>query len=207
MKRAISLAGCALVVSLAAAAASAGEAPTLRGAYGFAGTAACHADGASLSPTFALDGVAFFDHDGTGTVKGTAIVIEAPPRPGPARSASPAVSPDAASDTFSFSFTYRVSPEGGFAAEMVPGTFSGTFTPGQGTSPVAQSHALDRLPTLSGSLSWDGKTLMAGRPSPEAATLAHASGCQLYDLHLAKRRMFGPWGRIGAIALSSTSVG
>ncbi len=207
MKRAICLSACALVGSLAAAAASAGEAPTLRGAYGFSGTAACHADGASLSPTFALDGIAIFDRDGTGTVKGTAIVIDALPQTGTARSASPAVSADAVFDTFSFPFTYRVSPEGGFDAEMVPGSFSGTFAPGKGTSPVTQSYTIDWLPTLSGLLSWDGKTLMAGCPSPDAATLTHASGCHFYDLRLAKRRMFGPWGRIGAIVVSSTSLG
>ena len=110
----------------------------------------------NFSRSFSVEGIRTFNGDGTGTVKATAVGITVRPTPGP--NGFPHFPPSANSADFSFSFTYTVNGDGSWTSDMVPATFSETFTAGPRTG---QTATVDALPQLTGMISQDGKTLIA----------------------------------------------
>src|ERR1700757_2468053 len=74
---------------------------------------------ASYNRSFTVEGIRTFNGDGTGTVKGTAVGVADRPTPGP--DGFPHFPPSADSVEFSFSFTYTVDGNGGWAGKLVAG--------------------------------------------------------------------------------------
>jgi len=171
----------------------------IKGSYGFTGTAACLVapgnsggnpgndppgpagfnsslqplnNGSSFSHSFSVEGIRTFNGNGTGTVKGTAVNITVRPTPGPTP-AIPAFPASASSADFSFSFTYTVNGDGSWTSSMVPGSYSETFSAGPRTG---QTATVDAIPSVTGMISQDGKTLIAAHTAPEVETKTYSNG-------------------------------
>jgi hypothetical protein len=176
--------------------------PSLQGAFGFTGTAACLvAPGSSTSPTnptpgtalpnsgfdsslqpidgksfsrsFSVEGIRTFHGDGTGTVRGTGVTVAVPPTPGPAGSGYPTFSPSASLEKFSYQFTYTVNADGSWTADTVPGTYNGSFLTGPRTG---QTYTVENFPTFSGLISADGQTLTAAHLTTTVETNVFSNG-------------------------------
>jgi hypothetical protein len=134
-------------------------------------------DGHVFSYSNAVEGIRTFNGDGTGTVKGTEIGITVPPTPGPAGT-YPAFPPSASTEVFTLKFTYTVDDSGGWTADMVPGSFSGTNVRGGRTG---QTFTIDKQATLTGLIAQDGNTLTAADVDPAGhsvtvETVSHSNG-------------------------------
>src|SRR5215475_9237959 len=120
------------VFVVAWAATAAADPPTLKGEYGFTGSAACLATAApgpgfnpnftptdgSFGQSFTSEGIRTFNGDGTGTVTGSSMGITIP-----------ANVHSAGSDDFSFSFTYTVNDDGSWTSDVI-GVETGTIKTG-----------------------------------------------------------------------------
>jgi hypothetical protein len=126
---------------------------------------------ASFNHSFSVEGIRTFNGDGTGTVKGTAVGVDNRPTPGP--NGYPHFPPSAGSSDFSFSFTYTVDGNGGWTATMVPGSYTETFTNGPRTG---QTATVDAIPSISGMISQDGKTLTGAHLTPTVETHTYSNG-------------------------------
>ena len=125
----------------------------------------------AFANSFSVVGIRTFNGNGTGTVKGTTVGIAIRPTPGPG--GYPSFPPSAGSSDFSFSFTYKVNPDGTWIAAMVPGSYTsnnltGPRAPGMST--------VDAIPPLVGMISQDGKTLVAAHVAPQVETVTYSNG-------------------------------
>jgi hypothetical protein len=125
----------------------------------------------SFSRSFAVEGIRTFNGNGTGTVKGTAVGIAVKPTPGP--NGFPHFPPSASSAEFGFSFTYTVNADGSWTSQMVPGSYSETFTAGPRAT---QTATVDAIPPVFGMISQDGKTLIAAHVTPTVETHTYSNG-------------------------------
>jgi hypothetical protein len=150
--------------------------PTLKGPYGFTGTAACLVALNGFDPTlrpnppdrtfsrsFSVEGIRTFNGDGTGTVKGTAVGIVVPP----------ALGTSAGSGDFSFSFTYTVNGDGSWTSMMVPGSYTESFSTGPRTG---QTATVDAIPPIVGMISQNGMTLTGAHLTPTVETHTYSNG-------------------------------
>jgi hypothetical protein len=134
----------------------------------------------AYSHSFSVFGIRTFNGDGTGTVKGTSVGITVRPTPGPG--GFPHFPPSAGSADFSFSFTYTVDGDGGWTATMVPGSYNETFTTGPrshfnlANGGVDQTATVDAIPPVTGSISQDGKTLIAAHTTTAVETHTYSNG-------------------------------
>jgi hypothetical protein len=191
-----------LTVMLAAttwAAGAAADSPSIRGTYGFTGTAACltapgnSGTGTPTNPTgpagfntalqpldnsnsfshsFSVEGIRTFHGNGSGTVKGTAVGITVRPTPGPPP-ALPSFPASAGTSEFSYSFTYTVDGHGGWTAKMVPGSYTESFTAGPRSG---QTATIDAIPPVTGMISQDGQTLIAAHTTATVETHTYSNG-------------------------------
>jgi hypothetical protein len=125
----------------------------------------------SFSRSFAVEGIRTFNGNGTGTVNGTAVGIAVRPTPGP--NGFPHFPPSASSADFSFQFTYTVNADGSWTSQMVPGSYTETFTAGPRTG---QTAVVDAIPPVSGMISRDGETLIAAHLTPVVETHSYSNG-------------------------------
>ena len=187
------------VVVLTWAASAAADPPNLKGDYAFTGSAAClfapgstppapppapgtpranagfnanltPVDGRVFSRSFAVEGIRHFNGDGTGTVKATAMGIVVPPTPQPP--GDPHFPPDASSESFQFSFTYTVNPDGTWSTDLVPGSFTGTVLTGPRTG---QTFTLDKL-SFFGLIGEGAKVLTLASIDPTVETVTFSNG-------------------------------
>jgi hypothetical protein len=108
----------------------------------------------------------FFNGDGTGSVRATEVgFVPPPPAPGFA-----GVSAEAA--TITYSFTYTVNGDGTFTAQLVPGTFVGTFIQGPRSG---QTYTIDNF-HLTGLLTNDNKVLTVATSQAEVETQTFSNG-------------------------------
>jgi hypothetical protein len=126
---------------------------------------------ASYNRSFAVEGIRRFNGDGTGTVMGTAVGMTNRPTPGP--NGFPHFPPAASSADFSFKFTYVVNADGSWTSQMVPGSYTETFTAGPRTG---QTATVDAIPPVSGMIFEDGKTLIAAHLTPTVETHTYSNG-------------------------------
>ena len=187
------------IAAMAWTASAAADSPSLKGSYGFTGTAAClvapgnSGTGTSSNPSgpagfngslqpldnsnsfshsFSVEGIRKFDGNGTGTVNGTAVNITVRPTPGPPP-AVPAFPASASTSNFSFKFTYTVNGDGSFSTAMVPGTYSETFTAGPR---AGQTATTDAIPPFTGLISQDGSTLIVAHTDATVETTTYSNG-------------------------------
>lgn len=126
---------------------------------------------ASISSTFAVEGIRTFNGDGTGIVRATVIYSVGRPTPGPG--GYPHFPPSAASADFSFSFTYTVNPDGSWTSAMVPGSYNQIEL----TGPRAgQTSTVDAIPPITGLVSQDGKTLIGAHLTTAVETRTYSNG-------------------------------
>jgi hypothetical protein len=128
----------------------------------------------SYSRSFAVEGIRTFHGNGTGTVKGTVVGITVRPTPGPG--GFPHFPPSAGGADFKFDFTYTVNADGSWTSQMVPSSYSETFTSGPRTG---QTATVDAIPPVSGMISRDGETLIAAHLTPIVETHTYSNG----DVH------------------------
>lgn len=124
----------------------------------------------SFSNSNSVEGIRTFNGDGTGSVKGTETGFSARPTPGP--TGYPDFSPSAESSNFSYQFTYTVNPDGSWTADMVPGTYTGTFVSG----PRAGQTYTTTIPELSGLIGSFGQTLTAEHLAPTVEIQIFSNG-------------------------------
>jgi hypothetical protein len=125
----------------------------------------------SFTRSFSVFGIRTFDGHGHGHVSGTAVGIDGRPTPGP--NGWPHFPPSAGSGDFSFDFTYAVDGNGGWTSTMVPGSYTESFA----TGPRAgQTATVDAIPPVTGSISLDGKTLIAAHTVPVVETRTFSNG-------------------------------
>jgi hypothetical protein len=194
-----SLAFSVSIATMVWAASAAADSPSLRGSYGFTGTAAClvapgNSGGStptnpsgpagfnsslqpldnsnSFSHSFSVEGIRTFSGNGTGTVKGTAINITVRPTPGPPP-ALPSFPASGSASNFSYNFTYTVNGDGSFSTTMVPGTYSETYTAGPRTGQTATT---DAIPPLTGLISQDSNTLIVAHTAAVVETTTFSNG-------------------------------
>jgi hypothetical protein len=125
----------------------------------------------SFTRSFSVFGIRTFDGNGNGHVSGTAVGIDGRPTPGP--NGYPHFPPSAGSGDFQFDFTYTVDGNGGWTANMVPGSYTESFATGPRTG---QTATLDLMPPVTGSISENGKTLIAAHTSPMVETRTFSNG-------------------------------
>jgi len=172
----------------------------LKGTYAFTGTAGClYAPGSAASPpspgntlplanagfnssnqpietntsfsnTNSVEGTRIFNGNGTGSVKGTEMGYVGRPTPGPGN--YPSFPPSAEAATFSYQFTYTVSPDGSWTADMVPGSYTGTFLSGPRTGQTYTT----TIPRLSGLIGSFGQTLTAMHLVPTVEVIIFSNG-------------------------------
>lgn len=164
--------------------ANAADPVRLKGTFGFTGTDACLYAPAGFNGSFQpiqppppapsnpvwsssndIEGIRTFNGDGTGTIQNSSMGITVPPTPG--------FRPSASSTQSTVSFTYTVNPDGSFTSDNVPGTFAGTVL----TGPRAgQTFTLENVPTTTGLISKDGKTLTTATLTPGVETQTFSNG-------------------------------
>lgn len=174
MQRSLVLSVSAMIMISAANAAA--DSPRLKGTYGFTGSDAClysrvgfdqnlrPIDG-TWSTSLAISGTRTFDGDGTGNGQNFTVGIVVPPTPG--------FAPSANSTMGSVSFTYVVNADGSFTSDNVPGTNVGTFLSGPR---VGQTFLVENMPTITGLISKDGKTLTVTTRTPGVETQTFSDG-------------------------------
>jgi hypothetical protein len=165
------------VAVMTCAANAAADSPRLKGAYGYTGSASCLlapfgfnsrfevVDGNSRSNSSNVEGIRTFNGDGTGTDKSTILTLAVPPTPG--------FQPNAGSSTSSSSFTYTVSEDGVWTADVVPGTNKGTILTG---SRAGQTTTVQNSASVTGLISRDGSTLTAADLTPTVETITYSDG-------------------------------
>jgi hypothetical protein len=127
-----------------------------------------------------VEGIRTFNGDGTGSVTGTEMGFA--PRPTPNGTATtgngpyPAFPPSAESFNFSYQFTYTVNPDGSWTANVVPGSFKGTFLTGPRSGPPAQTFTVVNFPELSGLIGTFGQTLTVATLTPTVETTIYSNG-------------------------------
>src|SRR6266481_1102356 len=175
MQRAFMLSVSALVMTFAANASA--DSPPLKGAYGFTGSDACLvapalgfnavfvATGTAWSHSESIEGILTFNGDGTGTFKNTNVTIFVPPTPG--------FLPNADSRNGGASFTYTVNADGSFTVENVPGTNKGAIVTG---ARAGQTFTLENVPTVTGLISENGKTLTSAGLTPGVEIITYSNG-------------------------------
>jgi len=166
------------VFVVAWAATAAADPPTLKGEYGFTGSAAClatAAPGPGFNPNFtptdgsfgqssAVEGIRTFNGDGTGTVKASSMGITIP-----------ANTHSAGSDDFSFSFTYTVNEDGSWTSR-VTGVETGTIK----TGPRAgQTFTVSNSSPGTGMISRNASTLTLATLDPTVEIVTFSNG----DVH------------------------
>ena len=163
-----------LIVGATASGSALADDPThLHGTYAFTGMSACIQDSASLGfnpdftpkrPTgslnFTATGTRTFNNDGTGTVNGTSVTIDAPP------------TASGSSASFSFNFTYTIAPGGALSLTMVPGTFSGSVL----TGPRAGQSYVNAIPFQTGQIGDDARSIVISQPVPAVETVTFSTG-------------------------------
>jgi hypothetical protein len=116
-----------------------------------------------------VEGVRIFNGDGTGTVKGTAVIINERPTPGP--TGYPSFPAGAFSTAFSASFTYKVNSDDTFETELA-GPLTTTTLTGPG---VGQTSTVDTI-LLTGLINKNGDTLTLASIVPTVETVTSSSG-------------------------------
>jgi len=181
MQRVFMLSVSAVVMIFAVNAAA--DSPHLKGVYGFTGTDAClvapagfnaelQALGTSVwSFSSNAEGIRTFNGDGTGTFKSTSVSINPPPTPG--------FLPGASSSNSSASFTYKVNADGSFTVTNAPGTDKGTVLTGPRKG---QTFTVDNVPTATGLISENGKTLTTAGLTPGVETITYSNGNVYYRI-------------------------
>src|SRR5258708_184695 len=170
-------------VAMICAANAAADSPLLKGQYGYTGSASCLlapfgfnssfevVDGNSRSNSSNVEGIRTFNGDGTGADKSTTLTLTVPPTPG--------FQPNAGSSTSSFSFTYTVSEDGGWTANVVPGTNKGTVL----TGPRAgQTFTVQNGAPVTGLISRDGSTLTVADLTPTVETITYSDGFVIHRI-------------------------
>ncbi len=184
MKRTIAMT--ALVVGAGWATAAWADSPQIKGSYAFTGTAVCLVSpagfdssnrpndiagpngGASFTRSFSVEGVRTFDGNGNGTVKGTAVAVVGRPT-------NPSVKPDVSSADFGFNFTYVVNDDRTWVGTSVPGSFQEMINTGPRAGQTVTM--LDGgVPSFTGLISVDGKTLTAAHLAPQLETRVFSNG-------------------------------
>jgi hypothetical protein len=190
-------------LALACAASAAADSPRIKGHYGFTGSAVCLVapgssvstfnptpgvalpnsgfdanlqpiDGHVFSHSFVVEGIRIFKGDGTGTVTGVSMGTTVPPTPGPLATAGyPSFPPAAGASNFSYSFTYTVNPDGSWTADIVPGTFTETFTEGPRTG---QTSTIVNFPTFTGLRGRDDFTLTVATLDATVESVSYSNG-------------------------------
>jgi hypothetical protein len=108
-----------------------------------------------------------YNGDGTGTVQQTTQSIRLAPQLN-------VFQPGASSSHSTGSFTYTVNGDGSFTSNNVPGTFKGVDL-----SPPAikgQTFSIENLPTITGQISDNGKTITEADLSPVVQTVISQNG-------------------------------
>ncbi len=173
MQRLLILSGSAVVAIYSASAIA--DSSQLKGTYGFTGTDAClyasggfnssfQALGTTFSASFGVEGVTIFNGNGTATLTLNSMSITVPPTVGflPAAGSSQSIA----------SFTYTVRGDT-VTSQDVPGTDVGKVL----TGPRAgQTFKLEGVPTRTGLISADGRTLVTSALAPEVETITYSNG-------------------------------
>jgi hypothetical protein len=168
----------ALVMTYAANAVA--DSPFLKGTYSFTGTGVClYAFGAPFDSNFLAPingyysvysdsaGTVTYNGDGTATFQQTTLAIRLPPQLN-------VFQPGASSNRSTSSFTYTLNGDGTFTSNNVPGTFKGAFL--SPPSVAGQTFTLENLPTLTGQISDNGKTITEADLSPKVQTVISQNG-------------------------------
>jgi hypothetical protein len=156
------------------ASAAAADPISLNGRYAFTGTTACIqvplgiGFNANLTPaggnpnyySFSVEGVRTFSSNGTGTVKGRSVSIDAPPFA------------SGSSDEFTFQFTYTIAPDGVLSTSMVPGTYAATVL----TGPRAGQTSVDTIPAQVGFIGEGASSIVLAEPAPILETHTFSNG-------------------------------
>jgi hypothetical protein len=165
MQRTFILSLAAIMIGVGSAAA---DPPRLKGTYGFTGSDAClyspngfteqlQVFNPNWSSSNDIAGTRTFNGDGTGTGENFTMSI----------TLGPGVRPSASSSHGTVSFTYTVNPDGSFTINNVPGSNVATIL----TGPRAgQTSLLENVPTTTGLISKDGKTLTTANLTPGVET-------------------------------------
>jgi hypothetical protein len=103
-------------------------------------------------------------------VSGSEIGFVGRPTPGP--TGYPAFAPSAEAADFSYRFTYTVNPDGSWTSQMVPGTYTGTFTAGPRTGQTYTT----TIPLFSGLIGTFGQTLTAATLTPTVEIQIFSNG-------------------------------
>ena len=167
-------------VMMTYAANAAADSPFLKGTYSFTGTGVClYPFGAPFDANFLAPingyysvysdsaGTVTYNGDGTGTIQQTTLAIRLAPQLN-------VFQPGASSNRSTGSFTYTVNGDGSFTSNNVPGTSKGVFL-----SPPAlagQTFATENIPTVTGQISDNGKTLTTASLSPGVQTVISQNG-------------------------------
>jgi hypothetical protein len=146
----------------------------LKGAYGFTATTGCvyatggfnaslQALGTTSSGSFATEGIYTFNRDG-GTLTQSSTGITPPPTVGFLPSA------DTSQGSASFTFT---ATDDAFTIQIVPGTFKGKVFSGPR---AGQTFTIDGIPTATGLISADGRTLIESFLTTGVEILTYSNG-------------------------------
>jgi len=152
----------------------------LKGTFGFTSTSAClyasggfnasfQALGTATSAHVASQGIATFNGDGTGTFTERDMSIIPPPTVG--------ILPDAGANESTASFTYTVPAFPTFTLQIE--TFTATVLAGPR---VGQTFKLQGSPLRVGTISDDGRTLVASVVTPGVETLTSSNGEVLHRI-------------------------
>jgi hypothetical protein len=122
-------------------------------------------DGKVFSSTFVVEGIRTFDGHGHGTVSGSELNLTVPPTP--QAPGYPAFPPSAGTNTFQYNFTYTVDGQGGWTANVVPGSFvSHQILGGR----AGQTAHVANFPQMIGTIGEDGKTLTVATADANSLT-------------------------------------
>jgi hypothetical protein len=171
MQRALLLITSMLAMNHVAAAAE------LKGKYAFTGSESCLYSTLGFSSEFGVvpgstswsesgaeEGIRTFDGKGGGTVSNRGMSITVPPTPG--------FFPGASSSESTFSATYQVMGNTWTTVD-VPGTYNGEILTG---GRAGQTFTLNNVPTRTGMISQDVKTLTLASLDPQVETISFSNG-------------------------------
>ena len=119
----------------------------------------------ALSNSSTFQGIATFEHNGTGTFNTTGVLITPPPVPSPQP-------PHANAFDFSFNFTYHVAKDDTITIDADKDSFQVTFNTGPKIAPFFTADQY----SLSGMVSADHKTLTLGPPTTLIQTCTFSGG-------------------------------